>query len=269
MAYGRRSTNRRKGRRGNRSLSTRRIFNNKSAKAQAKQIYALRRAVNRVRSMCSPEVKVRRTAIDERGLALSSTASTGTVNWSVVRHPMPDSGNSDSTRIGNKIRLIAPKMYVALQYVENLKSAQSYYNSTLQNHGIQVRLIAVQAKVAHTETPQLTDILQNVDFSGQIQSVMMMRQPFQIGITSKYNILLDKHMTVDIDNPTKSYRIKLNPKARSVIWEDGQSRAKGEIYWFILGGGYSFRRFESGEDFIYDSNEVQFSFRMETAFTDA
>ena len=130
MAYGRRSTNRRKGRRGNRSLSTRRIFNNKSAKAQAKQIYALRRAVNRVRSMCSPEVKVRRTSIDERGLALSSTASTGTVNWSVVRHPMPDSGSSDSTRIGNKIRLIAPKMYVALQYVENLKSAQSYYNST-------------------------------------------------------------------------------------------------------------------------------------------
>ena len=259
----------RKAGRSARTLSTRRIFSNKGSKAQAKQIYALRRAVNRVKAQCKPEVKVRRTAIDERGLALSSTASPGTVNWSVVRHPMPDSGTSDSTRIGNKIRLVAPKMFIALQYVERLNSAQSFYNSTLQNHGIQVRLIAVQAKVAHTETPQLTDILQNVNFDSQIDSVMMMRQPFQIGITSKYNILLDKHMTVDLDNPTKTYRVTLKPKSRSVIWEDGQSRAKGEIYWFILGGGYSLRRFESGEEIIWDANEAQFSFRMETAFTDA
>ena len=61
MAYARRSTYRRKGRRGNRTLSTRRIFNNKSAKAQAAQIYALRKSVNRVRRQCKPEVKVQYT----------------------------------------------------------------------------------------------------------------------------------------------------------------------------------------------------------------
>ena len=191
MAYARRSTYRRKGRRGHRALSTRRIFNNKSAKAQAKQIYALRRAVNRVRSQCQPEVKICRSSIDNRGLALSSTATPGTVKYSNFTLPLPSVGNSDSTRIGNKIKLVNPKVFVGLQYRERITSAAGYYNSTLATHGIQVRLIAVQAKVPHSAAPALTDILQRVDFDGQIQSMMMMREPFQIGITSRRILNLD------------------------------------------------------------------------------
>ena len=106
MAYGRkRSSYRRKGRRGNRTLSTRRIFGSKSAKAQAKQIYALRRAVNSVRSQCQPEVKICRSSISNRGLALDSTATPGTTPDSSFTLPLPIVGNSDSTRIGNKIKL--------------------------------------------------------------------------------------------------------------------------------------------------------------------
>lgn len=270
MAYGRRrSSYRRKGRRGNRALSTRRIFGSKSAKAQAKQIYALRRAVNRVRSQCQPEVKICRSSIDNRGLALSATATPGSIQYSNFTLPLPVIGNSDSTRIGNKIRLVNPKVFIGLQYRERITSAAGYYNSTLNTRGIQVRLIAVQAKVPHASTPALTDILQNVDFDGQIQSMMMMREPFQIGITSRFHILLDKRMTVNADNPTKSYRIGVKPRSRSVVWEDGQSRPKGAIYFFVLGGGYDYRRFESGEEFLYDSNVADFTFRMETPYTDA
>ena len=269
MAYARRSTYRRKGRRGNRSLSTRRIFSNKGAKAQAKQIYALKRAVNRVRSQCQPEIKICRSSISNRGLAISSTASPGSVTNSWFELPLPIVGNSDSTRIGNKIKLVNPKVFVGLQYREDIKSAAGYYNSTLNTHGIQVRLIAVQAKVSHSSVPQLSDILQRVNFESQIDSMMMMREPFQIGITSRFNILLDKRMTVNADNPTKSYRIGVRPKLRSVVWEDGQAKPKGAIYFFVLGGGFDARRFESGEEYIYDSNCADFTFRMETPYTDA
>nr|WCR62241.1 MAG: capsid protein [ssDNA virus sp.] len=269
MAYARRSTFRRRGRRGNRTLSTRRIFNNKGAKAQAKQIYALRRAVNRVKAQCQPEVKICRSSIDNRGLALSDTATPGTVKQSAFTLPLPIVGNSDSTRIGNKIKLVNPKLFVGLQYRERITSAAGYYNSTLNTHGIQVRLIAVQAKVPHSSVPTLSDILQRVNFDSQIDSMMMMREPFQIGITSRFNILLDKRMTVSMDNPTKSYRIGVRPKTRSVVWEDGQAHPKGAIYFFVMGGGYDYRRFESGEEFLYDSNVADFTFRMETPYTDA
>ena len=164
--YRRRYNGRKTGRRGSGRLSTRNIFNNKGSKAQAKQIYALRRAVNRVRSQCQPEVKICRSSIDNRGLALSSTATPGTVKHSAFTHPMPSIGNSDSTRIGNKIKLVSPKVFVGLQYRERITSAAGYYNSTLATHGIQVRLIAVQAKVAHATVPTLTDIHQNQRFEG-------------------------------------------------------------------------------------------------------
>lgn len=271
MAYGkyRGRSSYRKARRSASTLSTRRIFNNKGAKAQAKQIYALRRAVNRVKAQCQPEVKICRSSISNRGLALSDTATPGTVKYSSFDQPLPISGNSDSTRIGNKIKLVNPKVFVGLQYRERITSAAGYYNSTLATHGIQIRLIAVQAKVPHSSAPTLNDILQNVNFDGQIESMMMMREPFQIGITSRFNILLDKRMTVSLDNPTKSYRISIKPKSRSVVWEDGQARPKGAIYYFVLGGGYDYRRFESGEEFFYDSNVADFTFRMETPYTDA
>lgn len=271
MAYARRSTYRRKGRRGNRALSTRRIFSNKGAKAQAKQIYALRRAVNRVKAQCQPEVKIVRTSTANRGLALSSTATPGTTPYSSVSIPLPSptTGTTDSTRIGNKVRLMNPKFYVGLQYRELNNSAAGYYNSTLNNRGIQVRFIAVQAKVPHSAVPQLTDILQNVNFNSQIDSMMMMREPFQIGITSRFNILMDKRITVNADSPTKSYRFSIKPSTRSVVWEDGQTYAKGAIYLFMLGGGFSFKMFESGEAELYDSNLVDVTFRMSTPFTDA
>ena len=259
----------RKNYRTNRALSTRRIFNNKSAKSQAKQIYALRRTINSVRKQCQPEVKICRSSIDNRGLALSSTALPGTDNYSAFSHPLPNVGNSDSTRIGNKIKLVNPKIFIGLQYREPLKSSMSYYTSTLDTHGIQVRLIAVQSKVSHSTAPVLSDILQNVNFSSQIESMMMMREPFQIGITSRYNIVLDRRMTVNLDNPTKSFRITLKPKFNNIVWEDGQSKPKGAIYYFVLGGGYDFKRFEQGEDYVYDANVVDFTFRMETPYTDA
>lgn len=260
--------NRRKGRRGNRALTARNIFGNKSAKAQAKQLHAAVGEIRRIKAHLRPEVKICRSSIDNRGLALSETAAPGTVQYSSFAHPLPGSGNSDSTRIGNKITYVNPKIFIGLQYRERMNSPMSYYNSTLDTRGIQVRLIAVQAKVTHSSAPQLSEILQNVNFSSQIDSMMMMREPLQIGITSRYNILMDKRMTVNADNPTKSFRFTVKPKTRAVIWDDQNSKPKGAIYYFVLGGGYDYKRFESGEDFVYDCNIADFTFRMETPYTD-
>lgn len=270
MAYGRnRRTTRRTGRRGRRTLSTRSIFNNKSAKSQAKQIHALRRAVNSVRSQCKPEVKVIRSLNNNVGLALDTTAAPGTTNSATLNIPLPQIGTDDNNRIGNAIKLVNPKVFVGLQYNERNNSTSSLYSSRLRNHGIQVRLIAVQAKITHDSVPQLTDILQSVNFSTQIDSMMMLREPFKQGITSRFHILLDKRYTVNLDNPTKSFRMNIRPKTRSVVWQDGIAHPKGAIYLFVLGGGYDAVRFDQGGDYVYDYNLADFTWRLETPFTDA
>ena len=158
--------------RNNRTLSTRRIFNNKSAKSQAKQIYALRRSINSVRKQCLPEIKVCRSSVNNFPMAFERSGFVGITN-NRFDQPLPVTGNSDSTRVGNKITLVGPKIFIGLQYQEIKNSTMGLYDSTMRNHGIQLRLIAIQSKVPHSTKPSLSDVLQNVDFDSQIDSMMI------------------------------------------------------------------------------------------------
>lgn len=214
-------------------------------------------------------MKLVKTTTDNRGLALSDVATPGTVNYSGFSIALPGAGVGDNQKVGDKITILNPRILCGLQYVEQKNSNMSYYDTTLNSRGIQVRLIAVQSKMSLRTSPDLIDILQSVNYDSQIDSMMMMRQPFRTGVTSSYSILLDKRMTVTADSPTKSYRISVRPKSRSVVYEPGFSYPKGTIFCFVLQGGASFHRFEQAEDYVYDWNKVDFTFQTELPFTDA
>lgn len=268
MANARRSTYRRKGRRGNRSLSTRRIFNNKSAKAQASQIYALKRAVNRVRSQCKPEVKVQYT----QNTANRIFSYSGSVPVTDAMFPMPtiSEGTGDGSRIGNMIKLYPLKINTAMFYEEVINSRLGYPPfSELRTHGAQIRFIAIQSKAALNQAPSLNDILRAVDFDSDIDSSMMMRMSFKTGITARFNILKNKVYSLSKDKPCLSTTIKVAPRSRSLRYEYGFTYPKGFIWCFWLASGMVKRTSEEGESTVEDYNNISVSWRMEQAYTDA
>lgn len=269
MPYARKRTSyTRKARRSSRTLSTRRIFNNKSAKAQATQIHALRKSINRVRQQCKPEVKVQysgqtdgRVFTYQDGFRLTD-----------ARFNMPNivEGVSDTARIGNMIKLYPLKINTAMYYDEVINSRLGYPPfSELQTHGGQIRFIAIQAKSALNQAPELTDILRSVDFDGQSASAIMMRMPFKTGITARFNILSNKVFTLSKDKPCLSTTIRVVPKSRTLRYEQGFNHPKGYIWCFWLASGMVKRVSEDGEETVEDYNKFTVAWRMEQAFTDA
>ena len=270
MAYvRRRSSYRRKGRRGSRTLSTRRIFNNKGAKAQAAQIYALRKSVNRVRRQCKPEVKEVEGIYDNRLLAEEELPLTPEP-WYRLDTPLPALGTDDGERIGNIVKLLPLKFRMTLQYREDFQSQQYPAFAELPQHGIQVRVIAVQSKAVANSPPILSDILQGVNFAGFLNSSAMMVQPFRRGITARYHILYNKVFSVSKDKPQLARNIKIVPKSKSLRYEDTSgTQPKGRIYLFVFQGGAVMRTTVADPTNLYDYNSVNLMFRLSQPYTDA
>lgn len=265
----RRSTYRRKGRRGNRTLSTRRIFNNKGAKAQAAQIYALRKSVNRVRRQCLPEVKEVETNYDNRLLAEADIPLVPEP-WYRLDTPTPALGTGDTERIGNIIKLLPLKFRMTLQYREDYQSQQYPAFAELPQHGIQVRVIAIQSKAVSNGPPVITDVLQGVNFGGFLNSSAMMVQPFRTGITARYNILYNKVFSVSKDRPQIAKTLKITPRIKHMRWEDtSNSIPKGKIYIFVFQGGAVVNTTVADPNNLYDYNSVNLMFRMSQPYTDA
>lgn len=275
VRYARRSTSRRKGRRGNRTLSTRRIFSNKGAKAQAAQIYALRKSVNRVRRQCRPEVKEVNTSFDNRllGQYFTSAGSPVTVSDAMFATPLPTIGNGDNNRIGDLIRLLPLKFRMTLQYREVYGTAegQTIWNiPQLPTHGMQVRVIAIQAKASMNNSPTLADILEsystNYDYlttSGQ------MVQQFKNGITARFHILLNKVYSTSQDKPQLARNLVIYPKIRSVHWEQGYTYPRGQIFLFFFQGGAVSRIVIADPNNLYDYNATNIMFKFTQPYTDA
>lgn len=272
MPYGRKRTSTyRKARRSTRTLSTRRIFNNKSAKAQASQIYALRKSVNRIARANRPEIKELSSQLDNRlfGALSISTMS----NMFRFDGPLPSLGTADNQRIGNIIKILPLKWRMTLQYREVFDTAQQ---STIWNipplptNGFQIRFLAVQAKAASNEAPELTEILESYNNSSDyLNSQAMLVQHFKTGITAKYEILYNKVFSVSKDTPQKALSLTIRPKIKTVRWEENQTHPRGKIWLFAFQGGAVSRRVIADPDDFYDYNAINMMFKSTQAYTDA
>ena len=269
MVYARRrSTYRRKGRRGNRALSTRRIFNNKSAKAQAKQIYALRRSVNRVARMCRPEVKVTRSSTYNDVIGLNNIYPGQTIE-SVKSYAvnLPALGVADTERIGNIIKALPVKINFSSQYKKIYNSVTTPIASPLINTSGGVRMIVIQTKAAINEFPNIQDILRYTPTS-LADSVGILNSPFTDGITARYHILYNRVMYYSENKLIRCKNFKIRPAIKTIRWESGITYPEGTIFVFLCAGGFSFTDVGSG-DTPYDYDLVDYAIRFEQPYTDA
>lgn len=271
MANGRRSTYRRKGRRGNRSLSTRRIFNNKSAKAQAGQIYALKKRVTRMYNALKPEVKVVETN-DYNAFQLLP----GNVTQFGTAMITPGLGNGDASRIGSRVRMIKPTLFLSAKYyrVTRTSGTAPIYNLNSGNVGAGVRIIAVQAKVPRNSVPTLGSLMHGdlSDSFSDIQTIPNLQIPFEVGISTEYHVLYDKVFYFSPDKPILSKRINFKPVMRHLDWnvsnegDTSYTYPAGAIYWYIIQGGLSSLGLNLTD---YDHDEIAVTYTHKLAFTDA
>nr|QRV62012.1 putative capsid protein [ssDNA virus sp.] len=205
MAYGR-YRRRRSYRRRRRSLSNRNVFVKTSAKAQARQIAALRNRINSVYRRTKPEIK------NVVGSSISTTFSSDVITkiWltGILPRPTPNSG-SDHGIIGNYCKVLSLQLNGSFEYYNT--SQTGYHNS--ESSGCQMRIIILQRKTPEdiATSYDLGDFIPNASNTGAEYSTMAVK-PLQTGITEKWDVLYDKRYVLTSDNNQKMFRIKVRPK---------------------------------------------------------
>lgn len=271
MAYAVRRRYSRKGRRGNRTLSTRRIFNNKSARSQAKQIYALKRRISRVYSRTKPEVKVVETGRTER--MILPNIDDNHIPFSFI---LPQLGAEDRQRIGSVVRMVQPTLFISGKYEAVTQSNPApIYNQQILKNGAAMRIIAVQTKVPLNTVPDINSLLHsNLSQSFQgVDNIANLRIPFEIGITTRFAIIYDKVKYFSLDKPIFSKRINFKPKIRNLKWDPGSGDLEftypvGTIFVYMIQGGLESNNVNvetEGNDYT----RITVSYSQKLAYTDA
>lgn len=272
MPYAKRMFKRyRKNFRNNRALTTRRIFANKSAKSQAKQIYALRRAVNSVKKQCAPEVKVYDTNVLTQGFTgtMNNDLMTPVSNTNTrIVAPVINQGTADYQRIGDKIKVLPLTLFLNGIYrkITHSSSGIPMYN-LLNSDGCGMRVVAVQSNVASSTLPSYTDIFTQFETSANSTLTMInLNCPFKTGITTKYTILYNKVFYFNDNAPVKNLKLKLFPKIKYLRWEAGVEYPQGQITLFVLFGGLQSTGNNLNES---DYNTVELTHWLKFPYTDA
>lgn len=278
MVYARKNRMR-KNLRNNRTLSTKRIFNNKSAKAQASQIWALRKRINRVYQRTKPEFKLLRRDVENRGFGYNSGAlyAPSLINSLILPIHVPVAGTGDNERIGNKITIYPVNFFLNIRYMERnnvLNNLSPYITTQLDTDGMILRFVAIQQISASSEVPPIGEIFSNVEIGqGATSQEMMMNMttPFKNGITTKFKILKDKRINVSKDKPIYAARFKIKPQIKSLRWEDNETYPAGMIWYIMLsaGGELIVKAADAGSQTFTHFNELDTTWRYELTYTDA
>lgn len=268
MKYGKRL---RKGSRNKSALSTKRIFNYKNAKAQAQQIYQLRRRIDRVLQKTKPEVKIVETGRTERMLLPNQLDSS--FSYAFV---LPQPGVEDRQRIGSKIHVVEPTLFLAAKYSAVTKSNPApVYNQQLLNGGAAMRIIAIQSKVATNDIPTINSLLHtNISQSFQgVDNIANLRIPFEIGITTRFNIVYDKVKYFSVNKPIYSKRINFKLADKNLKWDPGSGDAEytypaGAIFVYFIQGGLESNNLDLNAEGT-DYTRITLSYSQKLAYTDA
>ena len=183
------------------ALSTRNIFAHRSGMAQATQIAALRKKVNRVFRACKPELKV------VHGDVFEQTFSNGSLSTNYVGYVAPyiHTGDDDSDRSGNYVWR-RDEYEIRLTYSNNASSTSGLHN--FETSCAQMRFVCGIWKEASTSAafPGISDLIQDYSSTGQGYRALMC-QPLKDGITIKNRIIYDKVFSVGIHSPQRLVKI--------------------------------------------------------------
>lgn len=223
MAYGRKSNYRRYRRGGYKrsALSTRKIFSRTSAKAQANQIYALRKSVSRIKRHLRPEVYT--NSIQTVQTKSFSNSAIGDSYWS-YHYSWPSNGTGDDAKRGDKIWCKSMQLNFTFEYYNS--SDTGYHNS--ESSGCPVRIIVLKTKQpADYHPPDLSAILVYSNYLGA-EYTQRAVSPYVHGITDKYSILYNKVFYMTPEKNQKCMRIFLKPGL--IQWETDDTAHQVFVY---------------------------------------
>lgn len=196
---------RRSSRRGSRkTLSTRKIFSSTGAKAQARQIYALRRGLSRVNHKLKPEIKI----LDGTPTTFSFNSGVLADIWEGIGVVQPALGTNANQRVGDKI----------FEKTVNFQMYFEYYNSSStgyhpgESSGATVRIFVVQHKSAGlpSDTHLLSEFLLNPSNTGAAYNILPVK-PFANNITNDWRVLYNKVFTLTTDRNQKLIKFNVHP----------------------------------------------------------
>lgn len=183
------------------TLSTRNVYMNRSSRAQATQIAAIKRKVNKVYRACKPEKKFVEGTIYEQTFSNGAIAT----NYKLYTSPSIDPGTSDSQRIGNRVwRKDSYRFRIC--YSNNAQSTSGLHE--FETPAAQVRVIVGIWKEVGTSTsiPNVSDILSSYSSTGEGYRSLVV-QPLARGVTERHKIIHDRVYTVSLNNPITTHKL--------------------------------------------------------------
>lgn len=203
-----------------RTLSTRSIYNKRSSKSQANQIYALNKKVNAIARANRPDTHIKITGPISQEFTNSSLA---TVHKSFTTGLMPD---------GNYCRLLDFSIAGTFEYGDN---KESFPGIEVPRAGT-IRLVIWQSLSSKaSSTIQSMDNLIDISSSGANYELNTMR-PFKQGVTAYVKILYDKTYTVSDQYPVRPFKVFIK-KLMPMRVEDGDSQPRGQLYFGFVTSG--------------------------------
>ena len=199
MAYFRKRYNRY--RRGKKYLSNYNIATKTGAKSQAKQIYYLKKRVNRIQRLTKPEI----VTIQRNSSKINLLSSQGVVEWigglpineMTYKYIEPNLGPSSTNVIGtdqspvpnNFARLLNFKLYGNMQYT----------GVTSSSVPVNLRVVIVQTRSARDQLNQNDIFTSN---STQIDNFSAVFGPLQTGLARTCKVLSDKRYCLSFQKPS-------------------------------------------------------------------
>lgn len=233
MAYGRRSRRyRRRYNRNRRALSTTRVLTQTGARAQSKQILALRRRVNTISRMNRPEIKQYTWLLQDYNFANEFDSKGYQFEWL----PPIAAGVSDFQQVGNKIRLANVRIMGQFSYNNNSASGSDVVDPA----GGYVRIIVLRNKQSNGYGTEATPdgILNFGTTSGSSSRYQMqVASPFRDGITTMYDIALDYKFPLTQYHSHKmiNLNVPLRKGGRSVLhMVSTNGSLQSPAHWFYI-----------------------------------
>ena len=269
MAYGR--FRRRRYSRKRKTLSNYNIATKTSAKAQSRQIYAIKRRINYIQRLTKPEIN-----ISQRLAVANSTSSTpvlsfsasargiSPVYWSLPGVFTPSSyvdvrtsGNSTvqgQDAINRFFRINSFSMFGNLQYTSPSTSVKPFT----------LRVVIVQSRATRSDIIEAQDVFSNVVSSDTSRSVAVFG-PLQTGLSRTAKVLSDKRYVLSYQRPSinlktilkRVYNYYFDRSSADSRTDVSEDIPKGAIFvflaWYSLG----------------DPQDIQLTLNSKMAYTDA
>lgn len=203
-----------------RTLSTRSIYNKRSSKSQANQIYALNKKVNAIARRNRPDTHILTNGPISQEFTNSSLAT------------VHKSYSSGLTPTGNYCRLLDFTISGTFEYGDN---KESFPGIEVPRAGT-IRLVIWQSLASKASgSTQSMESLIDISTTGAGYELNTMR-PFKDGVSGFVRILYDKTYTVSSEYPVRPFKVSVK-KLMPMRLETGDQKPRGEVYFGFVTSG--------------------------------